>query len=605
MEDNGETFTLVLSNPSGAGFATFGQGAVGTIQNTETTARPALTASFEGVPESHDGEEAFRFRVAFSEDIGIGYRSMRDDSFTVSEGAVTGARRVDGRNDLWEMTVEPALDGDVTITLPAGRECQVSGAICTKGENSRRLSNSPSATVAGPADEPERNTAATGTPAISGTPQVGEELTASTSGISDADGLDNASFGYQWIRTGADIGGATGSTYTPVAADAGKRLKVRVSFTDDAGNEESLTSAATDAVALASEPLTASFEGMPAEHAGQGSFSFRVAFSEGINISYKTVRDASFRVTGGDVTRASRVDRRRDLWKITIEPDSAQAVTVRLPETTDCDASGAICTGDGRPLSHSLSATVAAPVGIAVADARVDEGANAVLPFAVTLSRAASGTLTVDYATADGSAHAGADYRAATGTLTFRSGERSKTIEVAVLDDAHDEGEETLTLQLSNASSGRLTDTEATGTIANQDPLPRALLARFGRPAAVHVVEHVEERLAAPREPGLRGRFAGRELRHGMGRDVALNFLRGLGGIAGATPTGAGAHGSFSGASAAGSAAFGMSGSAGGGRLAAGGASPMGGAMAVGGAPGAMGGRRPDGRRVPPGRRLQ
>ena len=162
-------------------------------------------------------------------------------------------------------------------------------------------------------------------------------------------------------------------------ADEGKRLKVRAGFTDDAGNEESLTSAATDAVALAPEPLTASFEGMPAEHNGQGSFSFRVAFSEGISVSYKTVRDASFTVTGGDVTRASRVDKRRDLWRITIEPDSAGAVTVRLPETTDCDASGAICTSDDRPLSHSLSATVAAPVGIAVADARVDEGANAVV----------------------------------------------------------------------------------------------------------------------------------------------------------------------------------------------------------------------------------
>ena len=135
---------------------------------------------------------------------------------------------------------------------------------------------------------------ATGTPAIGGTAQVGEELTASTSGISDADGLDNASFGYQWIRTNTDIGGATGATYTSEAADEGKRLKVRVSFTDDAGNAESLTSAATDAVAARPEPLTASFEGMPAEHAGQGSFSFRVAFSEGINTSYKTVRDASF-----------------------------------------------------------------------------------------------------------------------------------------------------------------------------------------------------------------------------------------------------------------------------------------------------------------------
>ena len=68
-----------------------------------------------------------------------------------------------------------------------------------------------------------------------GTLQVGEELTASASGISDADGLDNASFGYQWIRAGADIGGATSSTYTPVAPDEGERLKVRVSFTDDAG----------------------------------------------------------------------------------------------------------------------------------------------------------------------------------------------------------------------------------------------------------------------------------------------------------------------------------------------------------------------------------
>ena len=91
------------------------------------------------------------------------------------------------------------------------------------------------------------------TPAIGGTPQVGEELTVSTSGVSDADGLDNASFGYQWIRADTDIGGATGSTYTPVPADEGKRLKVRVSFTDDAGHEESLTSAATDAVAAAPE----------------------------------------------------------------------------------------------------------------------------------------------------------------------------------------------------------------------------------------------------------------------------------------------------------------------------------------------------------------
>ena len=78
-----------------------------------------LTAAFEGIPEAHDGEDAFHFRVAFSEEIGIGFRSMRDASFTVDGGEVTGARRVDRRHDLWRITVEPDGEGDVTVTLPA------------------------------------------------------------------------------------------------------------------------------------------------------------------------------------------------------------------------------------------------------------------------------------------------------------------------------------------------------------------------------------------------------------------------------------------------------------------------------------------------------
>ena len=200
-------------------------------------------------------------------------------------------------------------------------------------------------------------------------------------------------------------------------------------------------------------------------------------------------------------------------------------MTLRLPETTDCGASGAICTGDGRPLSTSLSATVAGLVGISVADARVEEGAGAVLEFAVTLERAAGGAVTVDYATSDGTAQAGVDYTATSGTFTFDAGDTEKTVEVPVLDDSHDEGDEALTLRLSNASGGRLADAEATGTIENTDPLPRALLARFGRATALHVMEQVQERLEASRAPGLRGRFAGRELRRGMEREMGRNFL--------------------------------------------------------------------------------
>ena len=101
---------------------------------------------------------------------------------------------------------------------------------------------------------PQTNSPATGAPTISGTAQVGETLTADTSGIADADGLSNVQYEYQWIADDADISGATNATYTLAAEDEGKAIKVRVSFTDDAGNEEELTSGATDAVTAAPQP---------------------------------------------------------------------------------------------------------------------------------------------------------------------------------------------------------------------------------------------------------------------------------------------------------------------------------------------------------------
>ena len=99
-------------------------------------------------------------------------------------------------------------------------------------------------------DETTTNTAATGQPVISGTAAVGQTLTATTSGISDADGKTKAEDGdsgyaytYQWIlvdgNTETDISGETSSTYTPSSSDVGKTIRVRVSFTDDADNAES------------------------------------------------------------------------------------------------------------------------------------------------------------------------------------------------------------------------------------------------------------------------------------------------------------------------------------------------------------------------------
>ena len=211
------------------------------------------------------------------------------------------------------------------------------------------------------------NSAATGAPTISGTAQVGQALTASTSGISDSDGLINATFTYQWLADDTDITDATGSTYTLAAADEGKTIKVRLSFTDDSGHQETLTSASSVAVASAPTTLTAATHDAPGSHNGQKKFTFELRFNEelGTGFSYKTLRDHAFTVTGGTVAGARRLDSDSDTpnirWEISVTPDSNADVTVELPATTDCDAQGAICAEDGRVLSSPLKFTVKGP----------------------------------------------------------------------------------------------------------------------------------------------------------------------------------------------------------------------------------------------------
>ena len=107
------------------------------------------------------------------------------------------------------------------------------------------------------------NEAATGAPAISGTPERGQTLTADTQGISDGNGLTNAQFAYQWLRDDADIPGSTGSTHLLTADDVGSRMKVKVSFTDDDGYSETLTSAATGADDDVTRPANVAATGQP------------------------------------------------------------------------------------------------------------------------------------------------------------------------------------------------------------------------------------------------------------------------------------------------------------------------------------------------------
>ena len=155
----------------------------------------------------------------------------------------------DGKADT---DIQGATVSTYTLTdANEGKTIKVRVSFTDDAGNEETLTSAATAEVAAKPNSP-----ATGAPAIRGAVLVDETLTADTSGISDADELDDVSFSYQWVAGGSDISGATGSTYTLTASDQGQTVQVRVSFTDDAGNEETLTSAATAAVA-------ATFPGTP------------------------------------------------------------------------------------------------------------------------------------------------------------------------------------------------------------------------------------------------------------------------------------------------------------------------------------------------------
>ena len=455
----GDTVTVGYTVPDGPDFirdirgrkaASFSGQAV-----TNGAASTALKARAHNVPSSHNGEDAFTFELRFSEEprSDLSDTTLRDHAFTVAGGSVNNVRRLEpGQNVRWEITVLPDSSADVVMALNATTDCSADGAICT--EDGGKLSGGLQVVVPWP------NTPPTGLPTIAGTAQVGETLTADITGIFDADGLDNATFAYQWLADNAEINGATASGYTLVAADEGKAVRVRVSFTDDADNDEELTSAATGVVetspppntpatgaptiagtarvgesltaditsifdadgldnatfayqwladnaevngatassyilvaaeedkavrvrvsftddadngeeltsaataAVVSLPLMASAHDVPSSHNGEDAFTFELSFSEEPkpDFSYKTLRDHAFTVTGGQVTEAQRLERPSNIrWGITVRPDSSGAVTVVLPVTGDCEANGAICTEDGRRLSNRLEVTVNGP----------------------------------------------------------------------------------------------------------------------------------------------------------------------------------------------------------------------------------------------------
>ena len=190
---------------------------------------------------------------------GIRVDTDSNDDIHKVELALSGAK-TEGKEEwvppysLYGDEGEGNLEGE---NLPAGAYELKATAYDDDGDVLGTLKVSFTVTAGQPAQQPTvvPNTSATGVPTISGTAQVGETLTADVTGIADEDGLDSAVFSYQWMADDVNIQDATDLAYTLTENDEGKAITVTVSFTDGAGNPETLTSEATGEVASEHGPL--------------------------------------------------------------------------------------------------------------------------------------------------------------------------------------------------------------------------------------------------------------------------------------------------------------------------------------------------------------
>lgn len=201
--------------------------------------------------------------------------------------------------------------------------------------------------------------------------------------------------------------------------------------------------------------------------------SLSAAYGQPVTVHYQTANGSA--TTGSDYIAAS--------GNVTFAAgETSQTVTVPVngdvlneaDETFLVNLSGATdaTIADGQGVGSILNDD--AVPSLAISDVTVTEGNAGTVSaaFTVSLSAASGQTVTVSYATADGTARAGSDYVAAAGNLTVAPWETSKTVTVLVNGDVLNDVNETFTVDLSNPTNATIADGQGVGAILNDDPVP-------------------------------------------------------------------------------------------------------------------------------------
>ncbi|MGI9124765.1 MAG: Calx-beta domain-containing protein, partial [Mycobacterium sp.] len=472
--ENDETFTVALSAPVNAALGT--ATATGTIRNDDTVVSIADALVVEGNSGSKSAAFTISLAKASAAPVTVKYATANGTAtagsdYTAANGTVSFAAGETSKTVNVAVAGDTAVENDETFTVslsgPSGAtlgdasatgtirndDTSVSIADATviewnSGSKAAAFTVSLSKALASPVTVKYATT--------NGTATAGSDFTATGGSVTFAAGVTSQTVN---VKVLGDTAVENDETFTvALSAPSGATLG-DASATGTIRNDDTVVSIANATVS----------EG----NAGTKPAGFTVSLSKAsavpVTVKYATANGAA--MAGSDYTAASgtvsfaagetsKTVNVSVLGDATVESDETFTVGLSAPTNAalgTATATGRITNDDGPAIS--------------IGNARVTEGnsGSKSAVFTVSLSKASATPVSVKYATANGTATAGSDYTAASGTVSFAAGVTSQTVNVTVLGDTAPESDETFTVNLSAPTNGYLGTATGTGTIVNDE----------------------------------------------------------------------------------------------------------------------------------------
>ena len=486
-----EIFVVNLSAPSGATIAD-NQG-IGTVVNDDAAATPTLAISDVSVTEGNSGTVNAAFTVSLSAaasgPVTVAYATA-DGTATAGSDYVAGNGTLTFAAGTTTQTLNVLVNGDTTVepneTFFVNLSSPTAATIADAQGQGSIVNDDVSATPSLSISDVSVTEGNSGTVNAAFT----VSLSAAASGpvtvaYATADGTATA--GSDYVAGSGTLTFAAGTTTQTLnvlvngdtTVEPNETFVVNLSAPSGAtiADAQGQATISNDDTAAATPTLTVNDVSITEGNTGTKNLVFTVSLMPAatgtVTVSAATANGTatsgsdytggtlSVSFTAGQTAKTISLPVKGDT---TVEPDETFFVNLSSP-------TGGAVIGDAQGIGTILNDDGAVTPSLSINDVSVTEGNSGTVSaaFTVSLSAAASGPVTVAYATADGTATAGSDYVAGSGTLTFATGTTTQTVNVVVNGDTTIEPNETFLVNLSSPTAATIADTQGQATITNDD----------------------------------------------------------------------------------------------------------------------------------------